>query len=308
MTEESSTNQTAPIPSGAASSLQNDKSIFGGGNNNGSGKDLQFIQSGYRLNEKNYLKWSQVVQTFLKGKGKLRHLTGTGPLKEDPRFDAWDEEDSMIMTWLWNSMTPEVNDTCMFLATAREIWEFIQQTYSKVKDAVAAQVYEIRTKAMSTKHGNGSVTDYANTLQNLWQELDHYRCVRITNPADTTVVRKMLEQDRVYDFLAGLNMEYDQVRIQILGREEVPPLNVVISMVRAEESRRSVMVQSVHEEGSALASNGSQSLHQMKTASDGHKPPNANPSNLWCTYYKKPRHTKDRCWKLHGKPSTSSKE
>ncbi|KAL5825489.1 hypothetical protein ACOSQ3_021552 [Xanthoceras sorbifolium] len=102
MTKESSTNQTAPIPSGAASGLQNDESIFGGGNNNGSGKDLQFFQSGYRLNGKNYLKWSQVVQTFPKGKGKLRHLTGTGPPKEDPRFDAWDEEDSMIMTWLWS--------------------------------------------------------------------------------------------------------------------------------------------------------------------------------------------------------------
>lgn len=23
---------------------------------------------------------------------------------------------------------------------------------------------------------------------------------------------------------------------------------------------------------------------------------------MWCTYYKKPRHTKEKCWKLHGKP------
>ncbi|XP_024021990.1 uncharacterized protein LOC112091778 [Morus notabilis] len=35
---------------------------------------------------------------------------------------------------------------------------------------------------------------------------------------------------------------------------------------------------------------------------------NQDRDNLWCTYCKKPRHTKDRCWKLHGKPSTSSKE
>jgi len=24
--------------------------------------------------------------------------------------------------------------------------------------------------------------------------------------------------------------------------------------------------------------------------------------NLWCTFCKKPRHTVDKCWKLHGKP------
>ncbi|KAL5756173.1 hypothetical protein ACOSQ2_020919 [Xanthoceras sorbifolium] len=296
MIEDSSTAQTTPLRPGAALGLPHEESIFGGNNYNGSGKDLQFIQAGYRLNGKNYLNWSQVVQTFLKGKGKLKHLTGTGPPKEDPRFDAWDEEDSMIMTWLWNSMTPDVNDTCMFLTTAKEIWEFVQQTYSKVKDA--AQVYEIRTKAMSTKQGNGSVTDYANAVQSLWQELDHYRCVRISNPADAVVVRKLI-----------LNMEYDQVQIQILGRDEVPSLNTVIPMVRAEESRRSVMVQSLHEKGSALASTGGRGLQQLKAAaSDNNRSSSTNNSNLWCNYCKKPRHTKDRCWKLHGKPSTSSKD
>ena len=58
------------------------------------------------------MKWSQVVQTFLKGKEKLGHLLGTGPKKGDPRFDAWDE-DSMVMSWLWNSILPEISDTFM---------------------------------------------------------------------------------------------------------------------------------------------------------------------------------------------------
>ena len=44
--------------------------------------DLQHIQAGYRLNGKNYLKWSQYVRTYLKGKGKLSHLLGEGPTYE----------------------------------------------------------------------------------------------------------------------------------------------------------------------------------------------------------------------------------
>ena len=85
--------------------------------------ELQNIQPSLRLNGNNYLKWSQFVRTFLKGKGKLSHLLGTGPKLDDPKFVAWDEEDSMVMSWLWNSMMPEVSDTCMFLTTAKEIWE-----------------------------------------------------------------------------------------------------------------------------------------------------------------------------------------
>ena len=42
-------------------------------------RDLQNIQAAYQLNGKNYLKLSQLVRTFLKGRGKLSHLLGTGP-------------------------------------------------------------------------------------------------------------------------------------------------------------------------------------------------------------------------------------
>ncbi|EXB36816.1 hypothetical protein L484_007878 [Morus notabilis] len=110
---------------------------------------LQNIQAAYRLEGKNFLKWSQLVRAVLKGKGKISHLLGTVPKPEDPRFEAWDEEDSMIMAWLWNSMTPEISDTCMFLATAKDIWDAIQQTYSKAKDA--AQVYEVKVKTIAGK-------------------------------------------------------------------------------------------------------------------------------------------------------------
>jgi hypothetical protein len=67
----------------------------------------------------------------LKGKGKINHLMGTGPKPRDPRFEAWHEEDSMIMAWLWNSMIPEISDTCMFLATAKDIWDASQHIYTK---------------------------------------------------------------------------------------------------------------------------------------------------------------------------------
>ena len=251
--------------------------------------EMQNIQAAYRLNGKNYLKWSQVVQTFLKGKGKLSHLLGTGPTKGDPKFEAWDEADSMVMSWLWNSMTPEISDTCMFLSTARDIWESIRQTYSRVKDA--AQVYEIKTKTTSTKQGNSSVTEYANALQNLWQELDHYRCIAMKCSDDAVTLKQVIEQDRVYDFFAGLNVEFDQVRIQISGKDMLPSLNAVISMVRAEESRRSVMLQSLPMDGSAMVSHGGGNRNlKLAPVLENGKSDLGRPlirDSLWCNYCKK---------------------
>ena len=82
------------------------------------------------------------MRTVLKGKDKLSHLIGIGLGLEDPKFNQWDEEDSMIMSWLWNSMLPKINGICMFLTMAKEIWETVRQTYSKVRDA--AWNYEIK--------------------------------------------------------------------------------------------------------------------------------------------------------------------
>ena len=107
---------------------------FVGSGSIGSRGELQNLQAAYRLNGKNYLKWFQLIRTFLKGKGKLSHLLGTGSKEGDPMFSTWDEEDALVMSWLWNSMVPEISDTVMFLPTAKNIWEAVNLTYSKVKD------------------------------------------------------------------------------------------------------------------------------------------------------------------------------
>lgn len=46
-------------------------------------------------------------------------MTGAGPKKGDPKFTAWDEEDSLIIAWLWNSMNLEISVAIMFLNTSK---------------------------------------------------------------------------------------------------------------------------------------------------------------------------------------------
>ena len=108
-------------------------------------------------------------------------------------------------------MIPNISNTCMFLATAKDIWDAIQQTYSKARDA--AQVYEVKVKKIVAKQGSKTVTQYADQLTTLWQELDHYRVIKTKCLEDAAILKDYIDQDRVYDFLVGLNPEFDQVRI-----------------------------------------------------------------------------------------------
>ncbi|XP_073224810.1 uncharacterized protein [Cicer arietinum] len=212
--------------------------------------ELQNLSSIHKLNGKNYLKWSQIVRTFLKGKGMAEHLTDEPPKETDPKFKRWDKEDSIIMAWLWDAMTSEISDTCMFLSTVKKTWKALEETYSKAKDA--AQIYDVKVKTVAAKQGNKIVTEYANHLKALWMEMDHYRAIKVKCPADAALLKEYIEQDRVYDFLVGLNSDFDQVRVQILGKEKVPGINEVVAIVRSEESRRGLMLTVPPVESSAM--------------------------------------------------------
>lgn len=60
-----------------------------------------------------------------KGKKKLSHFLGIGLMRGDGRFVAWDEQDSIIMSWSYNLMMPKISDTCMFLKTIKDIWDVV---------------------------------------------------------------------------------------------------------------------------------------------------------------------------------------
>ena len=68
-------------------------------------------------------------------------------------------------------------------------------------------------KTIAAKQGSKIVTEYANQLKTLWQELDHYKVIKTKCLKDAAVLKDFIEQDKVYDFLVRLYPEFDQVRI-----------------------------------------------------------------------------------------------
>ena len=158
-----------------------------------------------------------------------------GPNSSDPKFHIWDEEDSTIMSWLWNSMVLEISGTCVFLTSAKEIWDVVNETYSKVCDTT--QIFEIKMRISYTRQGDRFVTEYANILKSLCQKLDDYQCLKMMCREDAVLLKRFVEKERIFEFLASLNVEYDHKRSQVLGRDQLPSLNETISMIQAEEGR-----------------------------------------------------------------------
>ncbi|RDY07540.1 hypothetical protein CR513_08337, partial [Mucuna pruriens] len=143
-----------------------------------------------------------ILSTILKRHKKLSHIEGSGPPRDDTKFEVWDDENSLIMTWLWNSMTLEISWNYMFYSSIRKIWENLIKIYLMKKDSIVC--YDIESKIFNSRQGTLSVTkNYGG---------------------------------RIFKFLHGLNSKYNPIRIQILGKEKLPSLSEAFFIVRNEET------------------------------------------------------------------------
>ncbi|RVX06484.1 hypothetical protein CK203_023551 [Vitis vinifera] len=87
-----------------------------------------------------------------------------------------------------------------------------------------------------------NITKYFNSLKRIWQDLDLFNTYEWKFVEDGCHHKKTMEDNRIFKFLVGLNVEFDEVRGRIIGRQPMPSIREVFSEVRREESRRNVML------------------------------------------------------------------
>ena len=83
------------------------------------------------------------------------------------------------------------------------MWDAVKEMDSNLKNI--SQSFEVCSKIQNTGQDTSSVTEYFNTLFELWQEIDLFHNVTWKCLDDGVLYSKMLEKDQIFDFLQGLN-------------------------------------------------------------------------------------------------------
>ncbi|XP_028105813.1 uncharacterized protein LOC114304864 [Camellia sinensis] len=186
----------------------------------------------------------------------------------------------------------------MCYPTAQELWDNVSQMYSDLGNQ--SQVFELTLKLEEIRQGDDSVTKYFNSLKRLWQDLDIFNTYEWKSVDDCNHHKKTVEDSRIYKFLAGLNIEFDEVRGRIIGRLPLPSIGEVFAEVRREKSRSSVMLKKKGTDESIEISSLISDAAANKAAN--YQPRFDDKPRVWCDFCNKPRHTRETCWKIHGKP------
>ena len=137
-------------------------------------------------------------------------------------------------------MDEDISSNYMCYSTAKELWDNVNQMYSDLGNQ--SQVYELTLKLGEIRQEEDLVTKYFNSLKHLWLYLDLFNDYEWKSIEDATHNKRIIEAHHIYKFLAGLNVEFDEVQGQIIGRTPLPQIGEVFAEVRREESRKHVML------------------------------------------------------------------
>ncbi|XP_042979866.1 uncharacterized protein LOC122310043 [Carya illinoinensis] len=218
----------------------------------------------------------------LNARNKLAFVNGTlsPPKPNSTDYPQWNQTKDMVLTWLLNSISPSIANSLEFHTDPRVVWLDLQSRFFHGNNA---RIYHLKRELSSLQQHTHLVHEYYNQIKQIWDKLSH---LQQTN--DLKEMQQQAEDERVYQFLLGLNDSFSQLRTQILAMETLPPITKIFSILFQEEQQRLLHVRP------AVALEA----HIFAAHSSG--PPR---KPLHCTECGKHGHTRDRCWCLVGYPA-----
>ncbi|KAL7604497.1 uncharacterized protein LOC111878599 [Lactuca sativa] len=170
------------------------------------------------LHDGNYSDWQNEMTNALFAKNKMGFVDGTMPMpKEDSdELMNWRRCNAMVRGWLVSSMEKEIKISVKYAATARDIWVDLGECFGKEN---APRSYELRRTVTTIRQGDMSISAYYTKLRSVWDEIQSisptHSCVCKGCKCDVNKeFMKLREKERLYDFLMGINDEYNAVKTQ----------------------------------------------------------------------------------------------
>jgi hypothetical protein len=251
----------------------------------------------------------------LSAKNKVCFVDGSLPKPSvfESYFNAWVRCNDLVVSWILNSVSKEIYNTVIYITSAKDMWQDLKDRYTQKN---GPRVFQLQKAISVVSQDNSSVSTYFTRIKTLWEELNNYRPVSICNCCHCGRMQSILElysQERVLQFLMGLNDSFSAVRAQILLMDPLPPINKVFSLIIQEEKQREICVNSFsHDTSSALMTKSVPApptpIHEptafMTRTTPGPRfsKPNFRKDRPMCSHCGLTGHTIAKCYKVHGYP------
>ncbi|XP_019231603.1 PREDICTED: uncharacterized protein LOC109212417 [Nicotiana attenuata] len=255
-----------------------------------------------------YRSWRRGVMRSLSVKYKLVFINGDckRPDLDSSNYRLWERYDDMVTSWILNLLAKEIADSVEYVTDAVELWKELEDRYDQTN---GTKLYQIQKEINDLSQGALDITGYYTKMKKLWEELttliakSHCTCNCTCGAKEN--MHKAEQDRRLIQFLMGLNEEYTVVRGSILMMNPLPTIAQAFFLLIQEERQREIKLHNyLALESSALNVNTGRTTSFRTNYS-----PNITQNyrnRPFCDYCKRPGHTKEKCYKLHGYPQGSN--
>ncbi|XP_026444145.1 uncharacterized protein LOC113344368 [Papaver somniferum] len=250
----------------------------------------------------NYGAWVRGITKALNAKGKLGFVDGSLPPPEDDlTHRCWKRCDDLVGSRILNYVHPDIRESCLYTASSHAIWKDLQVRFCVSNDPI---LFLLKSAIASIKHESMPVSLYYTKIRTLWDQYDSLvASMEACICGAGKHMLERLERDRAMEFLQGLHDRFSNLRSQILTTDPFPTALRIFNLVQQEEEQQHITVAPFPTvEAAALNSN----RHFPSTS---RAPVSQNKRRrLHCDYCNKHDHVRDKCYRLHGFPTTNSSQ
>ncbi|KAJ8628127.1 hypothetical protein MRB53_021434 [Persea americana] len=253
-----------------------------------------------RLKLDNFDDWSHAIRVALSSRRKFGFLDGTiNDLVPPCTKDDWVTIHCMLVSWLTNTIDPEVRSMLSNYDNAKRLWDDLHERFSVVNGPHIQQLKADINRYAQSK--TMPVAVYFSKLTVLWDELDNHepliccKCGKCTCEVGKQHGKRR-EDDRLQQFLLGLCSEYyAQLRSTILSQDPLPSLNRVFQQIAQDERVRGIT--RITKEKPEVVGFAVRMANRTQPRLD-----RAERAALVCSHCHKSGHDIATCFDLHGTP------
>ncbi|XP_027338026.1 uncharacterized protein LOC113851952 [Abrus precatorius] len=129
------------------------------------------------------------------------------PEEESPDLEDWWTNNSLLVSWIMNTIEPALRSTISHMEVARDLWEDIKERFSVPN---GPRIQQLKVELIECKQKGLAIVTYFGRLKRLWEELGNYdqipecKCGKCICNLGGTLAKKR-EEEKVHQFLMGLD-------------------------------------------------------------------------------------------------------
>ncbi|XP_070004224.1 uncharacterized protein [Nicotiana sylvestris] len=247
--------------------------------------------------------WRRSLLIALSAKNNLCFIDGScsAPASDSISFSLWTRCNDMVTSWLLNSLSKDIAASVLYSKSAQAFWTNLEDRFGQSN---GAKLYHLQKEITDLIQGSSDIVGYFTKLKLLWDELDAIYTTVTCSCACTcggkVKLVKSLQDERLIQFLMGLNDTYSSVRSNIFMISPLPNINIAYSLLVQDERQREVYMnpQFPGDSSSFLATH--QNILGQKSQTSNLK---GRKNNFICSHCKKPGHSVDKCYRIIGFPT-----